>query len=154
LNIKFNTKPYFPTLIASILLFIMVFLPWITVSAFGFSASANGMHEWGILTFIMSIIGAAAAFVADKRMRALGSLLAGVLALLGVIIYMASNVGNGVGVGAGLILALIVSLALIALAYMDYRGMALPIKLGGTPKDNPPPSAPPAPPPPPAAPAQ
>jgi hypothetical protein len=145
LNIKFVTKPYLPTLIASILLFIMVFLPWITVSFKGFgSASANGMHSWGILTFLMSIIGAAAAFLADKRMRALGSLLAGVLALLGVVIYMASNLGNGVGIGAGLILALIVSLALIALAFMDYRNMPLPIKLGG-PKANPPPP-PPAPP--------
>jgi hypothetical protein len=153
MNIKFNTKPYLPTLIASVLLFIMVFLPWLTVSFTGFgysaSASANGMHSWGILTFLMSIIAAAAAFVADKRMRALGSLVAGALALLGIIIYMAANLGNGAGVGVGLILALIVNLALIALAYMDLKGMALPIKMGGTPKSNPPPP-PPAPPAPPA----
>jgi hypothetical protein len=149
LNIKINTKPYFPTLIASVILFIMVFLPWLTVSFQGFgSASANGMHDWGILTFIMSILGAAAAFLAEKRTRALGSLLAGVLALLGVLIYM-RNLGNGAGVGAGLILALIVSLALIALAYMDFKNIPLPIKMGGTPKSNPPP-APPTPPAPPA----
>jgi hypothetical protein len=149
LNVKFNTKPYFPTLIASVILFIMVFLPWLTVSFRGYgSASANGMHDWGILTFIMSILGAGAAFLAEKRTRALGSLLAGVLALLGVLIYM-KNLGNGVGIGAGLILALIVSLCLIALAFMDYRNIPLPIKMGGTPKSNPP-----RPPPPPAAPAK
>jgi uncharacterized membrane protein (UPF0136 family) len=149
LNIKFNTKPYLPTLIASVLLFIMVFLPWLTVSAFGFSASANGMHEWGILTFIMSLVGAAAAFIAEKRTRALVSLLAGVLALLGVVIFMAANLGNGAGAGVGLILALIVSIVLIALAFMDFRNMPLPIKMSG-PKASPPPPPPPAPPAPPA----
>ena len=154
MNIKFNTKPYIPTLIASLLLFIMVFLPWATASGkvglYTYSASANGFHDWGILTFIMSILGAGAAFLADKRMRALGSILAGVLALLGVIIFMATDLGSGVGAGAGLIIALIVSIILIALAYMDYKNMPFPFKMGGSPKSNPPPP----PPPPPAAPAQ
>ena len=155
MNIKINTKPYFPTLIASVILFIMVFLPWLTVSFKGFgSASANGMHDWGILTFIMSIIGAAAAFLAEKRTRALGSLLAGVLALLGVLIYM-RNLGNGAGVGAGLILALIVSLVLIALAYMDFKNIPVSsitsrFMKAKTPPSSPPSSPPPVPPTPPA----
>jgi hypothetical protein len=172
LNIKFTPKPYLPTLIASALLFIMVFLPWLTVSfkAFGYSYSdsANGMHEWGILTFIMSIVGVGLAFLDDKKYRSMGTLGAGVLALLGVIIFMATNLGSGIGVGAGLIIALIVSLALIGLAYMDYRnvpfsritGRFIKPKASAPPPASPPPpppaqTPPPAsPPPPPAPPAQ
>jgi hypothetical protein len=114
----------------------------------GFSAS--GTEDWGILTLIMSILGAAASFLDEKRARALGSLVAGILALLGVIIYWSRI--SGASVGAGLILALIVSLVLIALAYMDFKNIPLPIKFSGTPKsNNPPPTPPPSPPPAPPA---
>jgi hypothetical protein len=162
LNIKFNTRPYLPTLIAAVLLFIMVFLPWLTASAsyFGYSISAsqNGIHSWGILTFIMSIAAAGLSFITPQRSRAMFTLLAGVLALLGIVIHMGVNLGGGVGAGAGLIIALIVSLALIALAYMDYKNMPIAnimnrFKAGAKPPtQNPPPASPP--PAPPAPPAQ
>jgi len=145
LDIKFSTKPYLPTLVVSVILFIMVFLPWITVSAAGFSASANGTNDWGILTLIMSIVGAGASFLANQKYRALGTIGAGILALLGAVIFMATNVGNGVGVGVGLIIALIAALALIYVGYMDYRKLSLtgkPIQ-----PSQPPPANPPAPPP-------
>jgi len=143
LEIKFTSKPYLPTLVVSIVLFIMVFLPWITVSAYGFSASANGTSGWGVLTLIMSIVGAGVAFLANQNYRAMGTLGASVLALLGVIIFMATNVGGGVGVGAGLIISLIAALGLIYIGYMDYRKL----NLTGKPlQPPPPPPAPPTPP--------
>lgn len=146
-NIKFTTKPYLPTLVVSVILFIMVFLPWLTVSAGGFSASANGTHDWGILTLIMSIIGVGLAFLADQKYRSLGTLIVSVLALLGIIIFIATNVGGGIGIGAGVIIALIAALALIYVGYMDYRNLSLTGKPLQTP--SPPPAGPPAPPPPP-----
>ncbi|MBN1160977.1 MAG: hypothetical protein JXA17_03405, partial [Dehalococcoidales bacterium] len=125
MDIKFTTKPYIPTLVVSVVLFIMVFLPWITVSAGGFSASANGTNDWGILTLIMSIFGAGISFLANQKYRAMGTLVAGVLALLGVIIFMATNVGGGIGIGAGIIIALIATLGLIYVGYIDYRQLSL-----------------------------
>ena len=148
MDIKFTPKPYVPTLVVSVILFIMVFLPWITVSVGGFSASANGTSDWGILTLIMSIVGAGVAFLADQKYRSMGTLGAGVLALLGVIIFMATNVGGGIGVGAGLIIALIATLAMIYVGYMDYRKLSLTGKPLQPPPPPPTPPTPPTPPPP------
>jgi peptidoglycan/LPS O-acetylase OafA/YrhL len=145
LDIKFTTRPYIPTLVVSVILFIMVFLPWITVSGFGITASANGTNDWGILTLIMSIVGAGVAFLVNQDYRAMGTLGAGVLALLGIIIFMATNVGGGIGVGAGIIIALIAALCLIYVGYMDYRKLTITGKPLEPPP--PPPSAPPPPPP-------
>jgi hypothetical protein len=147
MELKFATKPYIPTLVVSVVLFIMVFLPWVTISAFGFSASANGTHDWGILTMIMSIVGAAASFLAVEKTRAMATIGAGVLALLGVIIYMASNLGSGVGAGAGLIISLIVALALAAVGYMDLKKIGPFVKMSAGNKPTVPPANPPAPPP-------
>jgi hypothetical protein len=127
----------------------MVFLPWITVSAFGMSASANGTNDWGILTLIMSIVGAGVSFLANQNYRAMGTMGAAVLALLGIIIFMATNVGGGIGVGAGIIIALIASLCLIYIGYMDYRKLSITGKPIQPPS---PPSTPPQPPPPPESP--
>lgn len=143
MEIKFTSKPYLPTLVVSIILFIMVFLPWITVSALGFSTSANGTNDWGILTLIMSIIGAGVAFLVNQQYRAIGTIGAGALALLGAIIFMATNVGDGIGVGAGLIISLIAALGLIYIGYMDYRQLSL---TGKPLQPPPPPLAPPTPP--------
>lgn len=144
MNIKFTTKPYLPTLVVSIILFIMVFLPWVTVSAMGFSASANGTGDWGVLTLIMSIVGAGVSFLATQKYRALGTIGAGILALIGVAIYWA-RIGSGVSVGVGLIIALIAALGLLAVGYMDYRKLNPPAK--PSQPSQPPPANPPAPPP-------
>jgi hypothetical protein len=144
LNIHFTTKPYLPTLVVSVILFITVFLPWATVSALGISISANGTHDWGVLTLIMSIIGAGLSFVAAQKMIAIGSVGAGILALIGVIIYWSRL--SVASAGYGLIIALIASLALMYIGYWDYRKLSQPAKPAQT--SQPPQSNPPAPPPP------
>jgi len=144
LNTYFKTKPYLPTLVVSVILFIMVFLPWATVSVMGFSASANGTgHGGGVLTLIMSIVGAGASFLINQKYRVWGTIGAGVLALLGVILAWAGL--GGAGVGFGLIIALIAALGLIYVGYMDYRKLNPPAKPSQPPPANPP-APPPAPP--------
>lgn len=141
MNFKFTTKPNWLLLIVSVVLFIMIFLPWYTVSAFGFSVSTNGFHNGGILTFLMSLAGIALSFleISTPKYRAYGILGIGILALLGVIIAITQLGGTSMGVG--MILALIVSLALIGVGYLDYRGIDLLAKMkASSPK-------PPAPPP-------
>ncbi len=141
MNIQFTTKPFLPALVVSVVLFITVFLPWFSFDAglVGFpNVTVNGTHDWGVLTLIMSIVGAGLSFVATQRTRALGLIIASLLALIGAVIYWANN-GS---VGFGLIIALIASIAMLYIGYMDYRKSSEPSKPA------PPPSAPPAPPPP------
>jgi uncharacterized membrane protein (UPF0136 family) len=156
MEFKFTSKPYMLLLIVSVVLFIMTFLPWASVNiGLGFgSVTANGMHDWGILTFLMSLFGVALSFITSQKTRSIGSIVAGILSLLGVIIYWASYL-QGAGIGFGLIIALIASAALIYVGYLDYRkmkGPAAPTQ-PTQPPQAPPPATPPAPPPaPPSAP--
>jgi hypothetical protein len=148
LDIKLSTKPNMLLLILSVLLFIMVFLPWWTVSAFGFSASENGFHNGGILTFIMALAGIGLSFleIPTPRYKSYAIIGVGILALLGVLIAF-KDLGNGVGMGAGMILALIISILLIVLGFLDYRGIDVIAKIRASQTPPPPPSTPPTPPP-------
>jgi uncharacterized membrane protein len=149
LNIKFTTKPNMLLLIVSVVLFIMIFLPWFTVSYLGFSASANGFHNGGILTFIMALAGVALSFleIPTPRYRSMGIIGIGILALLGVIIAMTQL--GGASMGIGMIIALIVSILLIAVGFLDLRNIDLWAKMKAS-SSKPPASPPPAPPAPPA----
>jgi hypothetical protein len=150
LNIKFTTKPNILLLIVSVLLFIMVFLPWWTASAFGFSVSSNGLHSGGYLTFIMSLAGVALSFLefSVPKYKTYAIFAIGILALVGIFIGF-SDLGGGIGMGIGMILALILSIALIGVGFLDYRGVDLLAKMKASSSKSPAPP-PPAPPPPPA----
>ena len=136
MDLKFSTKPYYPTLISSIILFIFVFLPWKTATALGVTISANGTGDWGILTLIMSIIGVGLSFVAVPRTRSLGTVIAGLLAIIGVAVYWSRL--QGLGAGYGIIISLIASLALIAAGYLEYRKLVQTEKSEPPTKNNPP----------------
>jgi len=132
-----------PALIICVILFIAVFLPWLSVdvgSGFGIYTE-NGTKDWGPLTLAMSIIAAGIAFIGVPKIRSLGTILAGILAIAGVAIYWAHL--QGAGIGYGIIIALIASLGLIAAGYLEYRKLEQPGK-----PDQPIQSPPPAPPPP------
>ncbi|MBN1692960.1 MAG: hypothetical protein JW845_05335 [Dehalococcoidales bacterium] len=141
MDLKFSSKPYYPTLISSIILFIFVFLPWKTATALGVTISTNGTGDWGILTLIMSIIGAGFSFVAVPRIRSLGTVIVGLLAIIGVAVYWSRL--QGLGAGYGIIIALIASLALIAAGYLEYRKLIQAEKPEPPPKSAPPPTQPP-----------
>jgi hypothetical protein len=133
-------KPYLPTLVICVILFIAVFLPWRTFSDLGFSE--NGLRAGGILTFIMSILGVGISFVTVPKIRALGTIFIGILAIVGVAVFWARI--EGLTAGYGLIIALIASLGLIAVGYLEYRKLGQPAQ-----PSQPPPASPPAPPAPP-----
>jgi peptidoglycan/LPS O-acetylase OafA/YrhL len=137
----FSMKPYLPSLIVCIILFIVVFLPWLSVDMVNFTYTENGLHNWGYLVLVMSIIGAIASFISVPRARSLSIILTGILAIVGSSVYWSRL--QGAGAGYGLIIALIASLGLIAVGYMEYRQLNQSSK-----SDQPPPANPPAPPPP------
>ena len=140
---QFSMKPYLPALVVYIILFIAVFLPWFTVDMGGIipDISENGINDWGYLVLVMSIIGVGVSFITTPRIRSLSIILTGILAIVGAAVYW-SRLG-GAGAGYGLIIALIASLGLIAIGYMEYRQLSQSTK-----SDQPPPANPPAPPPP------
>ena len=134
-------KPYLPSLIVSVILFIAVFLPWIRVDMGSFVYTENGFRDWGYLVFIMSIIGAGASFITVLRVRSLSVILTGILAIVGSAVYWSRL--QGAGAGFGLIIALIASLFLIAIGYMEYRQLEQTAKSKPPAKSNPPAPPPP-----------
>ena len=135
----FSTKPYLPSLIVCIILFIAVFLPWLSVDMGTFTYTENGVYDWGYLVLIMSIIGAGVSFIATPRVRSLSIILTGILAIVGAAVYWSRL--QGAGAGYCLIIALIASLGLIAIGYMEYRQIGQ-----SSNSDQPPPANPPEPP--------
>ena len=118
-------------LIAAAIGVISVFLPWISVSMMGMGKSINGFHGFGILVFI-AFIGAGLVCLAGDQTKNLDktmwmiAIAAGAIALLGVVISLAksaNDVDGGFGFveasfGIGIWLALIVSVAIVAVAWM------------------------------------
>jgi hypothetical protein len=120
LDIKFTTKPYMPTLIISaLLLFTAIFLPWATAAGF---ATANGTADWGTMSTIAAIIGIVLAYLTAVKIRALGLMVVGVLALVGAIVY-ATRLG-GATLGFGLIIEMLLALGAIYIGFQDYTKSA------------------------------
>jgi hypothetical protein len=142
-------------LVISIILFITIFLPWwswgVSYEGFHIGGSVNGFHHGGILTFLAALAGIALSFleIPTPKYRSYAIIGIGVAALLGVLIAFAGYSGSSMGFGK--IIALIVSIALIAVGYFDYRGIDILAKIkassSSTPPPPPPPSTPPSPPP-------
>ena len=141
----FSMKPYLPSLVVCVILFISVFLPWLTVDMGGVTPdiSENGINDWGYLVLVMSIIGVIASFISVPRTRSLSIILTGILAIVGAAVFWSRL--QGAGAGYGLIIALIASLGLIAIGYMEYRQLSQSSKSDQPPPTNPPASPPPAP---------
>ena len=126
MDLKFSMKPYLPSIVVSIILFIFVFLPWLRVDMGTYFYTENGLNDWGYLVLIMSVIGACVSFIAPPRVRSLSIILTGVLAIVGAAVYWSRL--QGAGVGYGLIIALIAALALLTVGYLDYRKINAPAK--------------------------
>ena len=109
--------------------FIALLLPWYSVSFLGVSASLNGFHGWGWITFVGLIAGVLATVELGGLRRATASvprperrvrlvpLLAGVVEAVGAIGYLADIASSTHGIGSpsvGLYLALIAGLVTAA----------------------------------------
>ena len=117
-------------LIAALAGVIACFLPWFSVSAFGYSSSVNGMHSWGLLAFIGFIGAGVAAFLGDQTKTMTSTywfvaLACGALAVLGVLLYflrISSYTGGfggaSAGYGFGIFIAAAAAIAALGSAYM------------------------------------
>ncbi len=126
MNFQTMSKQRIFVLISAVVGFISMFLPWVSVSMFGYSQSVNGMHDKGILVFICFVASGAIAYLGDqtknldKNMWGI-TLLAGAVALLLVIWFYSQASGSVLGssfIGFGLYIAAIASIGILASAYL------------------------------------
>ena len=124
-------------LISAAVGFISMFLPWISISMFGFSQNVNGMHDKGIIVFLCFVASGVIAYIGDqsknldKTMWSV-TLLAGALALLFTIWFYSQATNTIMGpsmVGYGIYLAALAAIGIIVCAYI-FRSPADNLKDG------------------------
>jgi hypothetical protein len=104
-----------PTLmISALMVFTAIWLPWGTQGL----AAVTGTADWGAMATIAALLGVVLSFLTAAKVRALGLMAVGVLALVGTIIFITRL--NGLSVGFGLIVEMLLSLAAIYVGFMDY----------------------------------
>jgi hypothetical protein len=113
-------------LISSAIGFISMFLPWVSISMFGFSQHVNGMHDKGIIVFLCFVAAGVIAYIGnqaanlEKTMWTV-TLLAGALALLFIIWFYSQATNSIMGssvVGYGLYIAALAAIGILASAYI------------------------------------
>jgi hypothetical protein len=136
MNFQTMSKQRKYILIAAAAGLISVFLPWITVGAFGMSNSVNGFRSYGIAVFIAFAVAIAISILGDQTrtldqtmwMVALG---AGAVAVLFTILFF-TDLNGGFGIvdpGFGIWISLIAAVAVIGAAWM-FKNPADSLKSG------------------------
>ncbi len=126
MNFQTMSKQRKFVLIAAAVGIISMFLPWISVSMFGYTQSQNGMHDIGILAFLCFIVSGAIAYLGDQTKNLDKNtwgivLVAGALALISVIWFyfkISDSIMGGSLVGFGLYISAIAALGVIGSAYL------------------------------------
>src|ERR1700712_993139 len=126
MNFQTMSKQRKFVLIAAAVGIISMFLPWISVSVFGYTQSENGMHDIGILAFLCFIVSGAIAYMGDqtKNLEKNGwgiVLAAGALALISAIWFyfkISDSIMGGSLVGFGLYIAAIAAIGVLGSAYL------------------------------------
>ncbi len=105
---------------------ISMFLPWVSISLFGYTQSVNGMHDMGILVFLCFLASTAIAYLGDQTKNLERNmwgivLAAGAIAVLSVIYFyfkMSNSIMGSSFVGFGLYISTIAALGILGSAYM------------------------------------
>lgn len=126
MNFQTMTKQRKFILIASAAGVISMFLPWVSISLFGYTQSVNGMHDIGILVFLCFLASAAIAYLGDQTKNLDRNmwgivLAAGAIALLSIIYFyfkMSESIMGSSFVGFGLYISGISALGVLGSAYL------------------------------------
>ena len=126
MNFNLMSKQRKFLLISSAVGFVSMFLPWVSISMFGYTQSVNGMHKEGIVVFLCFVVTGVIAYIDDQKKNLdktmwTVTLLAGVIALLFTIWYYSEITSSILGsalVGFGLYIAAIAALGIVLSAYL------------------------------------
>lgn len=126
MNFQTMSKQRKFVLISAIVGFISMFLPWVSISIFGYTQSVNGMHDKGIFVFICFVVSGLIAGLGDQTKNLdktmwSATLLAGAIALLFTIWFYFQATSSIMGsslIGFGVYLAAIASVGILASAYI------------------------------------
>ena len=113
-------------LIASAAGVISMFLPWVSISLFGYTQSVNGMHDIGILVFLCFLASGIIAYLGDQTKNLDRNmwgivLAAGVISLLSIIYFyfkMSESIMGSSFVGFGLYISAIAAIGILGSAYL------------------------------------
>jgi len=162
MNFQTMSKQRKFVLIAAALGIISMFLPWISISIFGYTQSQNGMHDIGILAFLCFVVSGIVAYLGDqtknldKNMWGI-VLVAGALALISAAWFyfkINDSIMGGSLVGFGLYISAIAAIGVLGSAYLfrsptdsikdSFNSMKKNIesKMGNTDNTTPPPPPP------------
>ena len=113
-------------LISSAVGFISMFLPWVSISMFGFSQHVNGMHDKGIIVFICFVAAGIIAYMGNPAENLeitmwAATLLTGTIALLFIMWFYSQATNSIMGlsvVGYGVYIAALAAIGILASAYV------------------------------------
>lgn len=78
-------------MIVGFIILVSVFLPWASVEFYGLSESESGLaRSGGLLSLVMGVVCIGLTFLPKPRIRGAGHLVAGFLAIIGVVSYQMS----------------------------------------------------------------
>ncbi len=126
MNFQTMSKQRKFVLITAALGVISMFLPWISISIFGYTQSQNGMHDIGILVFLCFIASGAIAYLGDQTKNLDKTmwgivLVAAAIALLCIIYFYfkaSDSIMGGSLVGFGVYISAIAAIGVLGSAYM------------------------------------
>ena|SRR5665647_1654553 len=125
MNFQTMSKQRKFVLISSAVGFISMFLPWVSISMFGYSQNVNGMHDKGLLVFLCFVVSGVIAWLGDQTKNAgetmwTVTLLAGSIAFLIILWFYSQASGSIMGgsiIGYGFYIAALAAIGIIASAY-------------------------------------
>ncbi|MBA2248607.1 MAG: hypothetical protein H0W12_00280 [Chitinophagaceae bacterium] len=122
MNFQTMSKQRKYVLIAAAIGAVSVFLPWYTISVFGYSSSVSGMHDFGILVFLCFLAAGGVTLLGDQTKNLdktfwMVALIASALAALLMVFHLFRMMDAFSYVGFGFWLSLLASIGLLYAVY-------------------------------------
>ena len=125
MNFQTMSKQRKFVLIAAVIGIIATFLPWWSISVFGYTSSVNGFHGLGILSFLCFVAAGVMAYLDDQtknldKTKWTATLIAGAISTLIIIWYIidASSSAFASYLGFGIYIAAIAAIGVVLSAFI------------------------------------
>ena len=125
MNFQTMSKQRKFVLIAAAIGIIATFLPWWTISIFGYTSSVNGFHGMGILSFLCFVVAGIIAYLDDQtknldKTKWTITLIAGSISILIIIWFIidANSSAFGSLLGFGIYLAALAAIGIVLSAFL------------------------------------